>query len=99
MMFNKSVLEFQWDKGNSGKNWIKHNVNDSECEEVFFDDKKLITKDAFHSGAEERFILLGETRGKRLLFVIFTVRQKIKIRIISARDCNKKERKLYEEKT
>lgn len=91
-------IEFDWDKGNIGKNWRKHKVRDSEAEEVFFDDNKKIFKDKLHSKEEERFILLGKTQKERLLFVAFTLRND-KIRIISTRDINKKERKLYEKTT
>ena len=90
--------EFDWDKGNLGKNFKKHGVTDSECEEVFFDERKVQSKDILHSGEEERFILLGKTKESRLLFVVYTLRDN-RIRVISARNVNKKERKLYEEKT
>ena len=84
---------FEWDGGNIGKNFLKHGVPDSECEEPFFDSGKRIYKDVIHSGQEARFILLGATRQRRLLFIVFTVR-KSAVRIISARDLNKKEIKL-----
>ena len=29
--------EFIWDKTNSNKNWLKHQVKTDEAEEVFFD--------------------------------------------------------------
>ncbi|MBI5024379.1 MAG: BrnT family toxin [Candidatus Omnitrophica bacterium] len=90
--------EFQWDKGNKGKNHLKHKVTDQECEEVFFDQNKKIFKDILHSDNEERYILLGQTKGNRILFVVFTIRSG-KIRVISARDLNEREKKLYEEKT
>jgi len=87
-------LEFQWDKGNIDKN-LKHKVINEEIEEVFFDNKRYIFKDEIHSNGEERHRILGRTKKKRLLFVVFTVR-KNKVRIISARDVNKKEVYLYE---
>lgn len=93
----KRPVEFDWDKGSIGKN-KKHNLEDTEAEEVFFDQDKVVLKDVLHSGKEERFILLGKTKKRRLLYVVFTTRGK-KIRIISARDVNKKEVYLYEEKT
>lgn len=93
----RGVLEFDWDTGNRGKN-KKHGVEDSESEEPFFDEKKVILRDALHSGVEPRFILLGQTKKTRLLFIAFTRRGK-KLRIISARDVNKKERYLYEKET
>ena len=98
MKVDKGSKEFIWDRGNSDKNWVKHRVENSECEEVFFDADKVILKDALHSGEEERFILLGKTKKDRLLFIVFTEREH-KIRVISARDINKRERKLYEEAT
>lgn len=88
---------FIWDKGNKDKNWIKHKVTDTESEEVFFDKNKKIFKDKLHSAGEERFIILGKTKKKRLLFIVFAIRNK-KIRIISARDINRKERRLYFER-
>ena len=94
----RRTLEFEWDEENKGKNFKKHKVTDQECEEVFFDAKKKILRDQLHSGREERFLILGKTKTERLLFVAFTVR-KGKIRIISGRNLNKKERHLYEEKT
>ena len=87
---------FDWDKGNRDKNFIKHQVTDEECEEVFFDSQKKIAHDELHSGQEPRYLLIGQTKKLRSLFVVFTVRER-KVRIISARDLNKKERKLYEE--
>lgn len=94
----KEPVDFDWDKGNINKNWRKHKVKDSEAEEIFFDDKKKVFKNKLHSKEEERFILLGKTKRERLLFVVFTMRNN-KVRIISARDINKKERKLYEKTT
>lgn len=91
-------IQFIWDKGNIDKNLTKHGITNTECEEVFFDDKKVIFKDVLHSGKELRFIILGKTKFGRLLFIVFTLR-KNKIRIISARDINKKEIKLYEKRT
>lgn len=93
----KGVQEFEWDVGNKGKN-KGHGVEDSESEEAFFDGKKVILKDVIHSANEPRFILLGQTRKNRLLFIVFTKRGK-KLRIISARDVNKKEKYLYEKES
>ena len=97
MRVDKSVFEFEWDKGNIGKN-KKHNVEDKEAEEVFLDLKKKTFKDHLHSNGEERFRIVGKTKKGRLLLVVFTMR-KNKIRIISARNINKKEVYLYEETT
>jgi uncharacterized DUF497 family protein len=88
--------QFDWDSGNRDKNKSKHAVEDWECEEVFIDSKKVILKDALHSGQENRYILLGKTRQSRLLYLAFTIRNE-KIRVISARDVTKRrEIDLYE---
>lgn len=91
----KKVVGFEWDNGNKEKNFLKHKIRDEECEEIFFDQNKKILKDVIHSGKEERYILIGKTKKRKLIFLVFTIR-KDKIRVISARDLNKKERKLYE---
>ena len=96
MVVIKKPISFQWDKGNIGKN-KKHKVEEKEAEEVFFDKKKRTFKDRVHSENEERFRLIGKSKKKRLLFIVFTVRRE-KVRIISARDTNRKEVSLYEEK-
>lgn len=95
MRLERREIEFEWDKGNAGKN-RKHGVEDSEAEEPFFDERKLLLRDLAHSTIEERFILLGKTKKERLLFVAFTRRGGM-IRIISARDMRRDERPLYEE--
>jgi len=87
---------FQWDAGNSEKNFYKHKVTNSECEQVFFNQPIIVVDDTKHSEDENRFYLLGRTDQDRLLFVVFTVRKNF-IRIISARDMNKKEREIYNE--
>jgi len=86
---------FEWDKGNSDKNTIKHAVTIQESEEVFFNQPLIITEDQKHSNSEHRFQALGKTNNHRQLFLSFTIR-KNKIRIISIRDMNKKEIKAYE---
>ncbi|MBI2263190.1 BrnT family toxin [Candidatus Berkelbacteria bacterium] len=93
----KQPFGFEWDNGNKDKNLIKHRVTDEECEEVFFDEEKKVLRDIPHSDKEERYIFLGKTKTQRLLFVVFVIRNN-KIRIISGRAVNKKERSLYEKK-
>lgn len=93
----EELVEFEWDAGNTEKN-KKHDVRDSESEEVFQDSKKRTFRDHIHSGNEERFRILGKTNKGRLLFVVYTKRNN-KLRVISARDINKKEVYLYEKTT
>ena len=91
-----SVEGFEWDEGNIKKNWERHRVSYIECEEVFFNNPIIVSKDISHSTAEDRYFVLGKTDTDRLLFVVFTVRD-VRIRVITARDMNRKERKIYEQ--
>lgn len=88
-------LEFEWDKGNIDKSFSKHKISPSQAEETFFDENLKILKDIKHSQKEKRFIALGKTFSNKKLFVVYTVRNE-KIRIISARPMDKKERNYYE---
>ncbi len=84
-----------WDAGNRGKN-AKHRVSDDECEEVFFNLPLLLGPDAAHSLQENRYYVLGQTNAGRRLFVALTMRG-TQIRVISARDMTRKERRTYDE--
>lgn len=91
-----SVTGFEWDDGNRDKNWEKHQVSNSDCEEVFFNLPLLLHPDQTHSQAEERYYVLGQTNEGRRLFISFTIRGE-NIRVISARDMSKRERNFYEQ--
>jgi uncharacterized DUF497 family protein len=87
---------FDWDEGNSGKNWEKHGVTDVECEEVFFNRHLVVRFDSSHSTeTERRWRALGQTDDGRYLLVAFTLRNRL-IRVISARNMTRKERAVYE---
>ena len=88
---------FEWDAGNREKNWRKHNVAWWECEELFFNQPLFFLLDPKHSGVEARFYALGITSLGRPLLVVFTRRKK-KLRVISAREMSKKERRFFREK-
>ena len=79
------------------KNLVKHDVENWECEQVFFNRPLLVLDDPKHSISEKRWAAFGRTDADRLLTVIFTKRDNL-IRVISAREMNKKERKFYDEK-
>jgi uncharacterized DUF497 family protein len=92
----EKIIGFDWDDGNSQKNWEKHRVSTGECEEVFFNLPLLLREDPGHSQREPRFYILGHSKAGRLLFIAFTIRRD-KIRIISTRDMSRKERAFYEQ--
>ncbi len=85
---------FDWDEGNSDKNWYLHQVTNAECEEIFFNVPLIIAPDTKHSQSEPRYYTLGHTNARRGLFAAFTVRNN-RVRIISARDMNQREVKRY----
>ena len=94
----RQTTGFDWDIGNSRKNWQKHRVTTREAEQVFFNRPLRIAPDSKHSHTEQRYAALGRTNSNRRLFVVFTIRGK-KIRVISARDHNKKDQEVYEQET
>jgi uncharacterized protein len=91
------VVGFDWDAGNVRKNVDKHAVTQAEAEQVFTSERILLADDVGHSVAEARYQALGETLDDRRLHVSLTLRQGgTLIRVISARDMNRKERARYE---
>ncbi len=86
---------FDWDQGNIKKNWFSHSVTPQEAEQVFFNVPLIVADDEKHSQKEKRFFVLGQTDKDRPLFIAFTVREG-RIRVISTRDMNRKERKVYQ---
>jgi uncharacterized DUF497 family protein len=85
---------FDWSGGNAEKNWATHAVTPLEAEQVFFNRPMYCAHDASHSKNEKRYYVLGQTDDGRELFISFTMRLR-RIRVISARDMSKKERKVY----
>lgn len=92
------TIGFDWNKANLEKNWLKHKVSIFECEQTFFNQPLIVAQIEKDFGPEERFYALGVTDEDRKLFLVFTIRNR-KIRVISARDMSRKERKIYEEKS
>src|ERR1700730_3211513 len=92
------IAGFDWDDGNSRKSADKHDVSQAEAERIFFNDPLIVIEDAKHSEREQSLHALGKTGQNRLLHITFTLRQSgTMVRVISARDMHRKERKAYEE--
>ena len=97
MLALKNVTGFDWDAGNDRKNADKHDVSQTEAEQVFFNEPLIVSGDVAHSQAEPRWHALGRTSENRLLHITFTIRGNgVLIRVISARDVSRKERRIYE---
>lgn len=87
---------FQWDAANADKNWERHRVSRGECEQVFLGRPSVVAIDEKHSQEESRYYALGRTGAGRFLFITFTIRGPM-IRVISARDMSRAERRRYEQ--
>lgn len=86
---------FDWEAGNASKIWEGHEVSAGETEQVFFNRPPVAAADLKHSETESRFLALGQTEAGRPLLVVFTFRRQL-IRVISAREMNRREREEYE---
>ena len=96
MLDLSQTIGFDWDEANSGKSASKHSVSP---EQIFFDEQLLLADDVKHSQDEPRCHALGQTIEGRLLHVTFTLRDnQTRIRVISARDANRRERAAYAQK-
>ena len=95
MLDLRKIKGFEWDEGNIDKSYKKHGITPNEAEEVFLDEDILSLEDIKHSKQEERFEAIGKIIKGSILILAFTIRRD-KIRIISARTANKKERRRYE---
>jgi uncharacterized protein len=94
------IVGFDWDDGNSLKSAEKHSVSQSEAEQIFSDSRLLIADDVKHSQDEALYLAMGQTTGGRMLHVTFSLLSgRTRIRVISARDMNRKERTIYGQKT
>ena len=91
------IIGFEWDEGNARKN-ERHGVSMAEAEQVFFNSPLLVLPDPKHSEVEPRFHALSKTNEGRRLHISFTLRDGGQfIRVISARDMQRKERVIYEQ--
>jgi uncharacterized DUF497 family protein len=87
---------FEWDPAKAKVNVRKHGVSFEEAATAFQDPLARIHPDPDHSGHESREILIGHSRRQRLLLVAFADRRG-KLRLISAREVTRRERRDYEE--
>ena len=89
-------MEYEWDENKAAANLSKHGVSLGEAKTVFDDPLYENFYDPDHSYGEHRFILLGESAQKRVLFVSYMERNN-SICLISAREATPSERKVYEQ--
>jgi len=88
-------VQFEWDRKKAASNDRKHKVSFDEAVTVFYDPLSATFEDPEHSYGEERYITIGYSSTRRLLVVSYTERDD-RIRIISARLANTKEKRRHE---
>lgn len=86
---------FEWDEEKAKLNLKKHGVSFEEAESVFMDSFGLEELDEEHSHDETRWVLIGLSSSFRVLVTVYTERGS-KIRLISSRKADAKERKAYQ---
>ena len=89
-------MQFEWDRAKATENIAQHGVSFEEATTAMRDPLSTTGVDPDHSIGEERFITFGVSKRGRLLIVAHTDHEDI-IRIISAREVTRAERKIYEE--
>lgn len=89
-------MEFEWDDDKATSNEQKHGVSFLEAQSVFADPLALTGYDPDHSDEEDRYITMGTSLEGRLLVISHTDRDN-RVRIISAREASRRERKDYED--
>jgi hypothetical protein len=87
---------FEWDPQKAALNLRKHRVSFQEAATVFSDPLSVTIPDPDHSADENRYLIIGQSHGLRLLIVAHA-EQGERIRIISARKLTPTEREAYEE--
>jgi uncharacterized protein len=89
-------LAFEWDPKKDLANQRKHNVGFADASTVSGDPLSITIPDPDHVINEERFVIIGMSRERKLLVVVHTMRG-VRIRLISVRTATRHERLKYEE--
>jgi len=87
-------LEFSWDSDKAAANAEKHGVTFEEATTAFGDPLSITVHDPEHSEDETRFVLVGQSFTGKLRVVVHSERES-GIRVISAREATRRERRDY----
>ena len=87
-------MEITWDDNKARINFKKHGITFEEASSVLTSTSAITYEDT--KSSEQRYVTIGFSVLARLLVVVTCYRDENKLRIISARKANKKERELYE---
>ena len=89
-------MTFTWDVKKAAANFKKRGVDFREAATVFDDPLSTTFPDHDHSCSQQRFLTVGMSAQGRILVVSHTEIGD-RIRLISARDTTRRERRFYEE--
>jgi hypothetical protein len=89
-------MTFTWDPEQAEANLKRHGVEFREAATVFDDPLSTTFPDHDHSTSERRFLTIEVSAQERVLVVSHTKAGE-RIRIISARESTRRERRFYEE--
>ena len=90
-----SRVEYEWDPDKAQTNLRRHGVDFADAVFAIEDDQAMTMEDPDSIG-EQRFVTVGVDALGRLLIVVYTWRDET-IRLISARQATRSERRRYEE--
>ena len=86
------ISTFDWDEKNE-EHISKHGVSIYEVEEVI-----LFCEPLYQRGREGKYIAYGVTEERRYLFMVFVIKDTGRIRVITARDMNRREKSYYKKR-
>jgi uncharacterized DUF497 family protein len=89
------TMGFEWDDAKATSNLRKHGVSFDDAVTVFDDPLAVTRDDPDHSEDELRFVTIGSSKAGHLLVVCHSDRPD-RIRLISARKANRRERRYHE---
>ncbi len=91
-------ITFTWDENKNEINKKKHGLSFEEAKEVFGDENAILFDDPDHSIEEDRFLIIGAIKSTKICIVSHCYRDDDEvIRLISAREATKNERRIYQE--
>ena len=89
-------IKFEWDEHKNEINKKKHGLSFETAQEVFYDNEAILFDDPDHSEEEERFLIIGMLKSSKICIVSHCYRNSdTVIRLISAREATKNEKKFY----
>jgi uncharacterized DUF497 family protein len=87
-------MDIEWDSKKASSNLKKHGVGFNKAVSALLDPMAMAQEDS-DSEQEQRWVLVGMSARRRLLTVVYTLRDGERIRLISARKATRKEGAKY----